>query len=51
MRSIHLVLTWFLLPLLASAANPPKVLIIYDMEGVSGVMSPAYERFGTSEME
>ncbi len=28
-----------------SAANPPKVLIIYDMEGVSGVTAPVYERF------
>ncbi len=27
----------------------PKVLIIYDMEGVSGVIRPPYERFGAPE--
>jgi len=32
-----------------TAANPPKVVIIYDMEGISGVIAPAYERFGTPE--
>jgi D-amino peptidase len=31
------------------AASPPKVLIIYDMEGITGVISPSYERFGTPE--
>ena len=31
------------------AANPPKVLIIYDMEGISGVITPSYERFGAPE--
>ncbi len=43
----------FLLLLAASltlpAATPPKILIIYDMEGVSGVVSPSYERFGKPE--
>jgi D-amino peptidase len=29
----------------ALAANHPKVLIIYDMEGVSGVIHPDYTRF------
>jgi D-amino peptidase len=32
-----------------NAANPPRVLIIYDMEGVSGVVSPSHERFGRPE--
>lgn len=32
-----------------SAANPPKVLIIYDMEGISGVVAPSYERYGAAE--
>ena len=30
-------------------AQPPKVLIIYDMEGISGVIKPHYERFGMPE--
>lgn len=30
-------------------AQPPRVLIIYDMEGISGVISPSYERFGAPE--
>lgn len=34
---------------LLGAANPPKVLIIYDMEGVSGVIAPSYERYGAPE--
>jgi D-amino peptidase len=32
-----------------SAANPPKILIIYDMEGISGVVAPSYERYGTAD--
>src|SRR5215472_3314967 len=32
-----------------TAANPPKVLIIYDMEGISGVVAPNYEHFGKPE--
>jgi len=32
-----------------AAAHPPRVLIIYDMEGISGVLSPSYERFGKPE--
>src|ERR1700676_4829838 len=31
------------------ASNPPKILIIYDMEGISGVVAPSYERYGSSE--
>jgi len=27
----------------------PKILIIYDMEGVSGVVAPPYERYGAKE--
>jgi D-amino peptidase len=34
-----------LMPLGLMAATPPKVLIIYDMEGVSSVVAPAYERY------
>jgi len=34
-------------PLLA--ANPPKLLIIYDMEGISGVVSPSFERYGSPD--
>jgi hypothetical protein len=30
-------------------ANPPKVLVIYDMEGISGVVAPSYERYQTRE--
>jgi D-amino peptidase len=30
-------------------AQGPKVLIIYDMEGISGVVRPPYERYGTAE--
>src|SRR5579864_9621879 len=33
----------------ANAASPPKVLIIYDMEGISGVVSPSFERYGSPE--
>ena len=32
-----------------AAANPPKVLIIYDMEGISGVVAPSYERYGSPD--
>ena len=32
-----------------SASTAPKVLIIYDMEGVSGVIAPNYERYGAKE--
>ncbi len=31
------------------AATPPKVLIIYDMEGISGVVSPSFERYGAAD--
>ena len=52
MRSFHLALSLFF-PLVAEpcllAANPPKVLIIYDMEGISGVVSPSYERYRAAE--
>jgi D-amino peptidase len=34
---------------LALGANHPKVLIIYDMEGVSGVIHPDYTRFVKQE--
>jgi D-amino peptidase len=37
-------LLWLTAPF-ALAANHPKVLIIYDMEGVSGVIHPDYTRF------
>ena len=30
-------------------AQGPKVLIIYDMEGISGVIRPPFERFGAPE--
>jgi D-amino peptidase len=30
-------------------AQPPKVLIIYDMEGISGVLTPQHERYGAPE--
>jgi len=30
-------------------AQPPRVLIIYDMEGITGVITPSYERFGAPE--
>src|SRR5579864_7984676 len=33
----------------ANAASPPKVLIIYDMEGISGVVSPSFERYGSPD--
>ena len=56
----HLVgLSWAVVILLAVAAvaQPlpaenkarPKVLIIYDMEGISGVVAPNYERYGQPE--
>jgi len=32
-----------------AGAQRPKVLIIYDMEGISGVLTPQYERFGAPE--
>ncbi len=36
---------WCVAATVAPAANHPKVLIIYDMEGVSGVVHPDYTRF------
>jgi len=30
-------------------AQHPKVLVIYDMEGISGVIRPPYERYGAPE--
>ena len=30
-------------------AQSPRVLIIYDMEGISGVTTPSYERYGAPE--
>jgi len=52
MRLIHL--TVGLLASIATsqcldAAKPPKVLVIYDMEGISGVIAPEYERYGARE--
>ena len=32
-----------------SRAQSPRVLIIYDMEGISGVLAPSYERYGAPE--
>jgi D-amino peptidase len=36
-------------PAAAQQTHAPKVLIIYDMEGVSGVLRPPYERYGAPE--
>ena len=44
---VHVLL--FSLVASLSAANPPKILIIYDMEGVSGVVAPSYERYRTAD--
>jgi len=33
----------------SSPANPPKILIIYDMEGISGVIAPSYERYQAAD--
>jgi D-amino peptidase len=38
-----------LLTAAVEAANPPKVLIIYDMEGVSGISEPDMTRFDRPE--
>jgi hypothetical protein len=37
------------IPSVPLCAQHPKVLIIYDMEGISGVVTPSYERFGAPE--
>ncbi len=34
---------------LQGQAPAPRVLIIYDMEGISGVVTPSYERYGAAE--
>jgi D-amino peptidase len=47
--SIQLGLALVILAGHVSASNPPKILIIYDMEGISGVVSPSYERYQSSE--
>lgn len=52
MKWIHLVTVMLLQlgsPIFLGAANPPKILIIYDMEGVSGVIAPDFERYGAKE--
>jgi D-amino peptidase len=46
--------TWYLVSILllgslALAANPPRVLIIYDMEGVSGINDPEMTFFSRPE--
>lgn len=52
MRWIH-IFAVLLIQLVAgrclSASTGPKVLIIYDMEGISGVIAPNYERYGAKE--
>lgn len=45
MRVFRLFAVVLLLTVTAVAANPPRVLIIYDMEGVSGVSEPDMVRF------
>src|SRR5512146_1717037 len=49
MRSFCLVAFLVGLSMTALAANPPRVLIIYDMEGVSGVSEPDMVRFDRPE--
>ncbi len=45
MRILRLFLLVLALSIPALATNPPRVLIIYDMEGVSGVSEPDMVRF------
>jgi D-amino peptidase len=49
MRSIGIGMVLLAAALPVAGANPPKVLIIYDMEGISGVIAPNYARYGQPE--
>ena len=49
MRFARLFAVLLALSAAALAANPPRVLIIYDMEGVSGISEPEMVRFDRPE--
>ncbi len=49
MKTIWTATLLLLLALPAHAASPPRVLIIYDMEGVSGIDHESMTDFGSED--